>query len=308
MNLAPITLFVYNRPEHTLRTLEALAKNDLAEQSVLYIYSDGPKKDASVQDLSAINATREVLRQKKWCKEVEIYESDINYGLADSIVKGVSEVVQKHGKIIVLEDDIVTSPGFLKYMNDALTLYENEERVMHISGYFPPVMNPHELPNTFFYNQTSCWGWATWNRAWQHFNLSAKDLLAKIKNNSLEYSFNLDNTYPFIDHLEKNANGTMKTWAIKWYASVFIKKGLCLHPNLSLVRNEGFDGSGIHCGVNEQMHKQVIAESVEVEAISLTESIHARDKIKKYNTPQSANKPSLMKKLRLYIWKKLKAH
>ena len=178
-DFAPIVLFVYNRPWHTLQTLNALMKNELADQHVLYIYSDGPKIKAANDEVKKIEEVRKLIRTKQWCKEVYIVESETNRGLADSIINGVTEIVNKHGKIIVLEDDLITSAGFLNYMNIALNLYKNEKNVMHISGYMFPTEK--KLPETFFLVFTSCWGWGTWDRAWQSFDLSARNLLSKVK-------------------------------------------------------------------------------------------------------------------------------
>ena len=173
-NLAPIVLFVYNRPWHTEQTLEALSANKEVQESILYIYADGPKENTTSEELEKIAQVRKVLRNKQWCKEVKIIESVNNKGLADSIIEGVTTVVNNHGKVIVLEDDIVVSTGFLKYMNDALNLYENEEKVMHISGYMFPVKE--RLPETFFYKQASCWGWATWANRWEELKTSPKEI------------------------------------------------------------------------------------------------------------------------------------
>lgn len=248
INLAPIVLFVYNRPEHTRKTLEALALNQLASNSILYIYADGAKENAIESQLQAIKQTREVIREQQWCGEVKIIESDFNKGLASSIVDGVTEVVNKHGKIIVLEDDIVTSGSFLKYMNDALNYYYKENKVMHVSGYFPPIKNIDK--NFFFYNQTSCWGWATWSRAWRNYNSNAKSLRDEIILSNRSSEFNLKNSYPFLTHLENNISGKWDTWAVKWHATVFLMNGLCLHPHISYTLNIGFDGTGTHCNKN----------------------------------------------------------
>ena len=139
MILAPIIVFAYNRPYHLRQTLEALSENDLSDQSNLIIFCDGPKNNASPEQLEAIKEVRSIAHAKKWCKKVIVEESEYNKGLADSIVNGVSSVVEEYGRVIVLEDDIVTSRGFLKYMNDALELYEHDDQVMHISGYMYPL-------------------------------------------------------------------------------------------------------------------------------------------------------------------------
>ena len=146
--LAPIALFVYNRPRHTLRTLEALAANPLAKKSTLYIFADDVKKNANNTAHVNVQQVRRIILSQQWCKEVIIEKAKGNKGLAQSIVDGVTKVVQKHGKVIVLEDDIVVSKGFLQYMNDALIFYKREESVMHIAAYLPPINT--ELPDTFF--------------------------------------------------------------------------------------------------------------------------------------------------------------
>jgi hypothetical protein len=258
MNYAPIVLFVYNRPWHTLQTLEALILNEFADNSVLYIYCDGPKLGASQDQLKVIDEVRLVVRKKEWCKKVYIIERPNNIGLADNIVKGITEVINKYGKIIVLEDDIVTSRFFLKYMNSALDAYENEEKVMHISGYFSKVKG--KLPNFFFYNQTSCWGWATWKKSWDSYNSNSVELYNEIINSNRTLEFNMNGAYPFLSHLEANIKGNMKTWAIKWHASVFLKQGLCLHPSKSFVNNIGFDNSGVHCETSDRYSNKLLNE------------------------------------------------
>ena len=123
MSLAPIVLFVYNRPQHTLRTLKALSQNVLAKDSDLYVFADGAKENADEETLKRIKEVREIVKSKEWCQKTILTEGKINKGLGNSIIDGVSKVVKEYGKVIVLEDDLVTSPYFLKYMNDALDIY-----------------------------------------------------------------------------------------------------------------------------------------------------------------------------------------
>ena len=148
MPLAPIILFCYNRPEHTRKTLLSLKQNYLAEQSTLIIYVDGPKAEASEEQKNRIAEVKKVIREDQWCKDVMIIESDTNKGLASSVMQGVTETVNKYGKVIVLEDDLVSDTWFLKFMNEALTVYENSSDVACISGYIYPVKGI--LPETFF--------------------------------------------------------------------------------------------------------------------------------------------------------------
>jgi hypothetical protein len=299
---APIIAFIYNRPAHTRRMLESLSTNILASESILYIFADGIKNDASENDKKLIRQTREIAKSRKWCKEVHIRESEINRGLADSIVAGVSEIVNEYGKVIVLEDDLILSEGFLKYMNDALHFYENKSEVMHISGYVYPIDAEKLAEQTFFYEQASCWGWATWKRAWQYFESDAESLAKKIEKIPNGISrFNLDNTYNFFETIIENINGRKKTWAVKWQASVFLQNGLCLHPRISLVNNTGNDGTGVHKGfTNKYLHKK-LASSIEITPISLEISHTGKELVKEFlssRIPQKSIIPiSIRKKI-----------
>ena len=263
VDLAPIVLFVYNRPEHTRQTLEALAQNELASESVLYIYADGPKENANEEVISLISETREVVKSKNWCKEVHVIESSSNKGLADSIVHGVTEIVNRHGKIIVLEDDIVTSKGFLKYMNDALSFYENEEKVMHVSGYMYPIDDNFQ-DGIVFLKMLSCWGWGTWKRAWDHYSDDVEAFMLKLNNKAEIDKFNVGGNANFYVQLFDNYIGKRKTWAVRWYASWYFRGGFSLFPQVSLVRNIGHDGSGIN-SVNFGLYdSKLFAQSINV--------------------------------------------
>ncbi len=261
-NLAPIVLFVYNRPWHARKTLEALTKNDLSNKSTLYIFADGPKKGASAEDITNIQATREVIKEKQWCHEVIISEKSHNKGLADSIVEGVTSIINKYGKIIVLEDDIITSPFFLTFMNNTLEQYKNEDKVMHIGGYWPKTSQNNKLPNTFFTRFMNCWGWATWEESWQYFSSDTDALIKQIDSNNLGAYFNLNNNYDLIGQLYANKDKKVHTWATKWYASIIINKGLCLNCKSSLVSNIGHDKSGTFCQNETTVYNVDLIESL----------------------------------------------
>lgn len=247
--LSPIILFIYNRPDHTKQTLEALSANQLAKDSDLFIFADGPKENANEETLEKIRQTREVSRSKKWCKTVIVIESEKNKGLAASIISGVTEIVNKYGKVVVLEDDIVTGKYFLEYMNAALDKYENEKTVWHITGWRDPVKNTVE-GKSYFYPTMDCWSWATWADRWQYFK---KDVVyyQNVFTKKMKFHFNIEGSEPGMwSQIEDNASGKINTWAIFWYATLFLKNGLCLAPSKSLVKNIGFDNSGVHCGQN----------------------------------------------------------
>lgn len=249
MKLSPIILFVYNRPRHTAQTLEALSQNYLADQSTLYIYCDGPKQNARTENLNNIEEVRKLIREKQWCKEIIIKERDQNLGLAESVIKGVSEVIEKHGRVIVLEDDILTGTYFLKFMNEALDLYENEQKVFGVSGYSYPAIAKIAQP-TYFLPIASSWSYATWANRWNKVNFDSSKLLIQIDVNQLKSKMNFGN-YPYYEMLEDQIRSKNDSWAIRFYSSMFLNKGFFLFPNKSLVQNIGFDNSGTHCKTDD---------------------------------------------------------
>lgn len=235
-------MFVYARPEHTQKTLDALAKNRLADKSELLVYSDAPKSERERQ---AVETVRQMVRSAKGFGKVTIIERESNFGLAGNIIGGVTDVCSTYGRAIVVEDDLITSPHFLAYMNEALDAYESVERVMHISGYSFPTSDFQAPGDTFFLRLPSCWGWATWQRAWQFFEKS-DSVMGKFDKPSA-HAFNIDGTDFYWHQLALNKLGHIDTWFVFWYAQVFLRNGLSLYPTRSLVRNIGHDGSGVYC-------------------------------------------------------------
>lgn len=240
-NLAPIVLFVYNRPWHTQQTVEALQKNELAQESELFIYADNVKNnDALVQ----VKDVRDYIKTIDGFKKITIIERGKNWGLANSIIDGVTKIVNEYGKIIVLEDDLVTSLYFLKFMNNALDFYQNKEKVWHISGWNYPI-NTKGLDDVFLWRLMNCWGWATWADRWQYFEKNTDKLINEFSKQDIK-KFNGVND--FWSQVIFNKKGVINTWAIYWYASIFRQNGLCLNPVQTFVENIGLDDSGVHCG------------------------------------------------------------
>jgi hypothetical protein len=269
-SLSPVALFVFARPEHTRRTLQSLSQNHLADKTKLYVFADGPRETVTAETQRGISEVRKLIRERYWCGEVEIIEAANNKGLADSIISGVSLVTERHGRAIILEDDLETSPGFLKYMNDALDLYANEQRVMQISGF--NVRNSRWIPETGFLRVSTSWGWATWRRAWEHYQGNAQSLLTRVEQKS-RTAFDLDGHSFHFEELQRNVTGDLNTWAVKWYASIFLNDGLSLYPRQTLVRNHGFDGSGVNCHDDESNYhrKLTLAKKIKVAPQSLEE-------------------------------------
>ena len=243
MMYAPILLFTYNRLAHTRRCVEALLKNSLATESELFIYSDGAKDD-TLQ--AAVNEVRYYIHNIRGFKQITIIQRDENWGLARNIIDGVTRQVNRYGKVIVLEDDLVVAPYFLQFMNDALETYKYEPKVGHIQAC--DFTQEPTLPDTFFIRWTGSWGWATWDRAWKHFNPNGQELLQELEERKLTYTFDFNGKYGYTRMLRRQIAGKNNSWAIRWNASLFLKGILSLNVGRSLVQNEGFDGSGTHCG------------------------------------------------------------
>lgn len=241
--LAPIALFVYNRLEHTRLTIDALLRNSQASQSELFVFSDAAK--TSIHE-PAVAQVREYIQTISGFKRVSIIERDENWGLAKSIIDGVTKLCNEYGRAIVLEDDLVVSPHFLDFMNTSLLKYADEDRVMQIAGYmFPVELNTSE--QALFLPLTSSWGWATWQRAWQHFDEEGTGFLRLQNDASMRRAFDLEGKYSFYKMLRSQQQGDVDSWAIRWYLTVFIFKGLVLYPKKSLIENKGFDGTGVNC-------------------------------------------------------------
>lgn len=265
--LSPIALFVYNRPEHTRRTVESLKQNKWAAESDLIIYSDAPKSEAQA---GKVGEVREYIRRIDGFKSVTVIERETNFGLATSIIDGVTAIVKKYGRIIVLEDDMVTAPYFLSYMNEALELYADDDRVVSIHGYVYPV--GRSLPDAFFLLGADCWGWATWSRGWACFNSDGQFLLDELKRRKLVRAFDYNGAYPFSEMLENQIKGENDSWAVRWYASAFLADKLTLYPGRSLVHNIGSDNSGTHCGDSSGYDTELSTTAINLNGVEVKAS------------------------------------
>jgi hypothetical protein len=256
MTLAPISLFVYSRPDHAAQALATLRLNPPAAGSELFIFSDGPR-DAAAAPL--VEATRAAIRNVPGFAKVNVIERERNLGLANSIADGVTQLCERFGRVIVVEDDLRLSPHFLGFMNAALDSYRGNERVMQVSGYMFPVTLPADVESLFLPFTTS-WGWATWQRAWRHFDPAMRGYDALKADAAAQHRFNLDGAIDYVSMLDNQRAGRIDSWAIRWYLSVFQRNGLVLYPAHSLVGNFGFDGSGVHSGRNTALQRPPAAE------------------------------------------------
>ena len=249
--LAPIALFAYNRPDHLAQTLGALERCPEAQDSVVTIFCDGPR---STGEAAAVRQVSEVARE--WAasgtvREVVIQTHPTNKGLAASLISGISSVLETSDSVIILEDDLMVSPNFLTFMNEALRLYRDDSDVISIHGFTVDVDIP--LPQSFFLRGADCWGWATWRRGWQQFESNGQALLDGLDASGLVHDFDFNGAYPYRAMLEDQVKGRIDSWAIRWYAAAFLANKLTLYPGRSLVENIGLDGSGTHLGIHSAL-------------------------------------------------------
>ena len=270
--LAPIVLFVYNRPSHTRQTLNALMQNHLAAESSLYIYCDGPKQNASDTSLQDLMEVRKIVKEKQWCKNVFIIESEQNKGLAASIKDGVSEVINTYGRVIVMEDDLITSPAFLTYMNKALSHYESRKSVFSISGYNLPA-NIMQIPRDYEYDvyvslRNGSWGWASWEDRWQQIDWEVSHYPAMLADKNLQESFNRGGDDVF-EMLKQQQSGKLNIWSIQFTLAHFVNHAVSIVPTVSYVDNLGLDGSGENCSINPAYRNNTLCTSEEIKFIDI---------------------------------------
>lgn len=243
---APVALFVYARRQHTQRTVDALKANTLARSTDLHIFADASQ---TPEDWNAVGEVRDLANAIEGFRSVTVHERSENFGLAKNIVDGVGTLCRRYGRVIVLEDDLVTSPHFLVYMNRALDHYRGEPRVWHVNAWHFPI-SAEGLSDTFFSRWMNCWGWATWADRWDYFSRDPERLISDWSHEQIG-EFNLDGARPSTwRQVVDNANRRIDTWAVFWHATVFEQDGLCINPSRSLVENIGLDGSGQNCGTS----------------------------------------------------------
>lgn len=308
MSYSPIILFVYNRPWHTQQTVDALLMNKDASISDLYIFADGIKDNATEKQIIDFQKTREFIHTISGFKSITIVESNINKGLGKSIIDGVTSILENYDSAIVLEDDIVVSSHFLRFMNESLCQYQDEEQVICINGY--NIIPKSKVKETsFFIRGGDCQGWGTWRRAWKQFNPNARELLDYMNNHKrMQKDFTFNGTMYYMDLLRAVLEDQNDSWAIRWYTSTFIKGGLCLYPTKSLTQNIGFGEEATNTKSSEQdiVYTRIKAseEYVKYVKIPIVESKIARRELENiYRSLNYYPKVAFVKIIKRYIKK-----
>jgi hypothetical protein len=307
--LAPIILFTYNRPVHLQKTLASLIDNHLADQSELYVFSDGSKSEF---DQKKVIDVRSILDQISGFKKVEVFKRNKNFGLSENIIKGVTEVICDKGKVIVLEDDLITSPYFLKFMNNALDLYENDPHIAQVVGYsyYQKFEKKYNLQDGILIRGADCLGWGTWKIAWDTFNPNGNELIEQLEKQNLVTEFNFDNSYNYFQMLKNQRDGLTNSWAIRWMASAFLKNTYTYYPSKSLVYHIGNDAqaSNYYNFKNDPLDVPLTQDEVKPKRIILSDKNLYKFRLvhKKYLKEFSNRGPSLLKRVVFKILRSFK--
>lgn len=299
MNLAPIVLFAYNRPEHVGMTLESLRDNFYASASDLFVYCDGPKANSSENQINNVKRVREVVRKEKWCRTVTIIESDSNKGLAQSIITGVTDIVKRYGKIIVVEDDVLLSRYFLQFMNDALEAFKEDSKVCAI-GSWNYFCEPEKLKNNFFLRYPDSIGWATFDRAWSLFEKDATNAFQKLESKGLLKRLNGGGSVTYFGNmLRDQMNNKIDSWAIRWTATAIIHNMMCFYPRNTLSKHIGFGDGATNetSNYDYNKHLRLSDHSIKVNKISVIENAVAFQRWKAFVTVNFIKRVGIRKRL-----------
>lgn len=282
--LAPVVVFVYCRPEHTRKTLQALNKNILASETELYIYADNAKSQNAVEGVKAVREYIDSFKDEAVFKKVKIVKSEKNKGLANSIITGVTEVINKYGKAIIVEDDLVTSKDFLRYMNGALNFYCDNPKIGSISAYTYDIASLKNYEGDVYMTyKGECWGWATWENRWNKVDWSVKNYREFYKNAKKRKAF--DSLELGLTHmLDMQMCGKIDSWAVRWVYHLFEHNLMTVYPKMPKVVNIGFDGSGTHCKVVRKIDCNISSQEVEVKFENLEVDPEIAKQVARYET------------------------
>lgn len=297
--LTPIALFVYNRPEHARRTVESLRANKLAQHSHLFVFADGAKNEFAA---TAVREVRNLIRTIDGFRSVTVIERERNLGLAGSVINGVTQLSSTFGRAIVMEDDLLTTPDFLDFMNRALERYEAETKILSVSGFNFAVSIPEEYPfDALCSYRSSSWGWGTWKDRWQTVDWDVSDYAAFQTDKSRRQLFDRGGQ-DLSCMLDLQMAGKIDSWAIRWAYDHFTKGGIALLSTTAKVKNIGLDGSGVHsspgCARQSELVLERNSEYRFPHSVEIDPSIIAKI--------QRACRPSLRRRFAYYIRDKLR--
>lgn len=262
---ASVAVFAYNRADKLENCIKNLEKCPEAAESELLIFCDGPKSDKDRENVEKVQTFAKEYASNPGFKSVNVIAASKNKGLAASIIGGVTDVVNKYGRVIVVEDDLVVEPSFLAYMNGALEYYRDDKKCGSVCAFSYPLK---ELKNygkdVYFTRKADCWGWATWSDRWNDAKWADTDFEHYLNDRKLRWEFEgLEAGLDRLMYLQYK--GKIDSWAVRWIYYLFQKGQLSVYPTKSRVINDGFDGSGTHIsnGFGEGFNSAVISDTVD---------------------------------------------
>jgi hypothetical protein len=248
-NLAPIIIFFYNRFDHSVKTIEALKQNEMAQDSMVFIFCDGPKANATEEQIKKIREVQDFAESITGFKKVIVEKAEKNRGLANSVIYGVTKIIKEYGKAIIVEDDIITHPYFLRFMNEALCFYANDTRIFTIGAFTENIVIPADYPHdVFLVPRVESWGWATWADRWLTAQWDITTYPALMSQDKDEIATLCKGGDDFWPMLQNQYNRKVDSWAVRWQYNMVKAGKLCLRPKYTIVKNIGLDGSGVNCG------------------------------------------------------------
>ena len=295
--LAPIVIFTYKRLDTLQKAIESLKSNELATQSLLYIYSDAARSD---NDVTGVTEVRNYLKTINGFKNIEIIQAVNNIGLANSIINGVSDIINRYGKIIVLEDDLILTPNFLTFMNEALNYYQNNSKVYSISGFMFDIKSDNNWPYDIFFTKRHCsWGWAMWKDRWNEIDWAVPDFFSFLASKKKQKEFDEIGS-DLSSSLIKQMNGQINSWAIRCNYHQFLKQTYTVYPLKSKVINLGFGENATHTTQRFNKYKAVLDDELKYSFNFVPEAIVNNDLLRRFK-----HKYSISTRLIFYLLNKL---
>ena len=295
-----VVIFAYNRPANFSKLLDSIIESENSKEFEYFIYIDGPKANENLEVIREVCKLADSFKDKVGESKVSIISRSANIGLAQSVIQGVTEVFKNKSKAIILEDDLILSKKSLIYFSRALDIYVNEPKVGAICGYVP--FELHSQESTFFLNEASSWGWATWSDRWKEANWNSKYLYEEIINSNKVYEFDSLGTYPFTEMLSLQNNQKIDSWAIRWQANLFLDNKLCLYPKESLINNLGFRGVGTH-GTKDRRYEVKVCQDfdVNIQPIVIEENSEARAALSNFYFRLNSNSGTRSRIIKLLV-------
>ena len=273
---APIAMFAYKRLDSLQKVIEALELNDMAKETPVYVFVDGPKRETDVEKNQEVKQYLSEWKENAKFSEVTLIFSEKNKGLSKSIIEGVGRLMDEYGRAIVVEDDIVVTKDFLSFMNRSLDYYENDSRIWAVTGYTEPLPMLQEREySTFPWYRCDCWGWASWKDRWELVDWNVSDYRQFMFSGRKRKKMNRGGE-DMARMLDAQMVGAVDSWAIRWgYCASMLDK-MWIHPNITRVMNIGFDGDGTNCGVKEQAEplREMDVECKLLPSDNLTPELH----------------------------------